>query len=128
MIAVGVTHGKLANNIPGAPSGPKSFFSFCLYRGLAPTAIVVSSLQDEDRLISNEPYSDAYGRPAYLLEMTGKMLVSPQSCRGAWQKLSQNSWFRTSFVGAVREPPEIRALLEAPLPHGNAMSRFRNQL
>jgi len=32
------------------------------------------------------------------------------------------------FVGAVREPPEIRALLEAPLPHHNAISRFCNQL
>jgi hypothetical protein len=32
------------------------------------------------------------------------------------------------FVGAVREPPDIRALLEAPLPHHNALSRFCNQL
>jgi hypothetical protein len=28
-----------------------------------------------------------------------------------------------TFVGAVREPTDIRALLEGPLPHYNAMSR-----
>jgi hypothetical protein len=32
------------------------------------------------------------------------------------------------FVGAVREPPDIRALLEAPLPHYNAVSGGCNQL
>ena len=31
--------------------------------GLAPTAIVVSSLQDEDRLILNEYFFNAYGGP-----------------------------------------------------------------
>ncbi|MBI4964918.1 MAG: hypothetical protein HY913_16715 [Desulfomonile tiedjei] len=37
------------------------------------------------------------------------------SAQAGWEKLSQNKGFHASAVGAVREPPGIRALLEAPL-------------
>jgi hypothetical protein len=43
---------KGSNKRCGTPSGSRSFLNSSFYRGLAPTAIIVSSLQDEDRLIS----------------------------------------------------------------------------
>ena len=74
MVAVGASPRILVDNILGAlkgsdkkcraPSGPESFFSILPVPWVAPTAIVVSSLRDEDRLISNKNYFNAYGRDA----------------------------------------------------------------
>ena len=47
--------------------------------------------------------------------------ISPLSTASC--KTSLDKTMLGYFVGAVREPPEIMALLEAPLPHYNAISR-----
>jgi hypothetical protein len=49
------------------PSRVQTIFWFYLYRGLAPTAIVVSSLQDEDGLILNEYYFNPWPPWKYIM-------------------------------------------------------------